>query len=281
MCEITIGSDTGGSCRTPAAFCGIVGFKPSRQRISTEGAFPLSSTLDSIGPMARSVADCEKADAVMAGDDYVEREPASLSGLRIGLPKGMPLERLDDVVARAFDVAIKALAAAGARIVEFAMPELDGMVEVNTRYGGIVPAEAFAVHHEHLEKHPDMIDPNVRARIERARTVSAGDYIEMLRRRAMLVREADVRIADFDAVAMPTAQIVPPLLSSVEKPEDWARTNAMSLRNTAIWNFFDCCAISLPLPSEAGPPAGLMLATRNGHDGRLFRIAAAAETVVS
>jgi aspartyl-tRNA(Asn)/glutamyl-tRNA(Gln) amidotransferase subunit A len=281
MCEIAIGSDTGGSTRAPAAFCGIVGFKPSRQRIPTEGAFPLSFTLDSIGPMARSVADCEKADAVMAGEDYVEREPAPFSGLRIGVPKGMPLDRLDDVVARAFEAALKSLTKAGANLVECALPELEGMTEVNTRYGGIVPAESYAVHRERLEKHGDMMDPNVRARIERARTVTAADYIEMIRRRAALVRAMDARIADFDAIAMPTTPIVPPLLSALEKPDDWGRTNAMSLRNTTIWNFFDCCAISLPLPSEAGLPSGLMLAAPNGQDRRLFRIAAAAERVVS
>jgi aspartyl-tRNA(Asn)/glutamyl-tRNA(Gln) amidotransferase subunit A len=281
MSEITIGSDTGGSCRTPAAFCGIVGFKPSRQRIPTDGAFPLSFTLDSIGPMARSVADCEKADAVMAREEYVAREPASLSGLRIGIPKGMPLDRLDDVVARAFEAALKALTAAGARLVDCPLPELESMVDVNTRYGGIAPAEAYAIHRERLDKHGEMIDPNVRARIERARTVTAADYIAMIRTRAGLVRAMDARIADLDVVAMPTTPIVPPLLSALEKPDDWGRTNAMSLRNTTIWNFFDCCAISLPLPSEAGLPAGLMLAARNGQDRRLFSIAAAAERVVS
>jgi aspartyl-tRNA(Asn)/glutamyl-tRNA(Gln) amidotransferase subunit A len=276
MSEITIGSDTGGSCRTPAAFCGIVGFKPSRQRIPTDGAFPLSFTLDSIGPMARSVADCEKADAVMAGEEYVAREPASLSGLRVGIPKGMPLDRLDDVVARAFEAALKALTAAGARLVDCPLPELESMVDVNTRYGGIAPAEAYAIHRERLDKHGEMIDPNVRARIERARTVTAADYIAMIRTRAGLVRAMDARIADLDVVAMPTTPIVPPLLSALEKPDDWGRTNAMSLRNTTIWNFFDCCAISLPIPGAA-LPAGLMLAARNGHDRELFAIAEAAE----
>jgi aspartyl-tRNA(Asn)/glutamyl-tRNA(Gln) amidotransferase subunit A len=121
----------------------------------------------------------------------------------------------------------------------------------------------------------------VRARIERARTVTAADYIEMIRRRTVLVRAMDARIAEFDVIAMPTAPIVPPLLSAVEKPDEWGRTNAMSLRNTTIWNFFDCCAVSLPLPSEAGLPAGLMLAARNGQDRRLFRISEAAERLVA
>jgi aspartyl-tRNA(Asn)/glutamyl-tRNA(Gln) amidotransferase subunit A len=93
MCDIAIGSDTGGSTRIPAALCGVVGFKPSKQRISTEGAFPLSYTLDSIGPIARTVADCATADAVMAGDDFAPLAAAPLSGLRFGIPQGLPLER--------------------------------------------------------------------------------------------------------------------------------------------------------------------------------------------
>ncbi len=277
MCEIAIGSDTGGSCRTPAAFCGIVGFKPSRQRIPTDGAFPLSFTLDSIGPMARSVSDCEKADAVMAGEEYVEREPAPLSNLRIGIPQGMPLDRLDEQVSRTFDAALKRLSAAGARLIECTLPEFGSMAEVNARYGGIAPAEAFPVHRERLEKYGDMIDPNVRLRIERARTLSAADYIDMIQKRAALVRAMDARIADFDVLVMPTVPIVAPVLATLEKPDEWARTNAMSLRNTTIWNFFDACAISLPLPREGGLPTGLMLVARNGQDRRLFRIARTTE----
>ena len=98
MCEIAIGSDTGGSTRIPAALCGIVGWKPSKQRVPTEGAFPLSTTLDSIGPMARTVADCARADAVMAGEAWRELEPVNLQGLRIGIPLEFPLEDLDDTV---------------------------------------------------------------------------------------------------------------------------------------------------------------------------------------
>src|SRR5215468_5875756 len=102
MCEISIGTDTGGSVRIPAALCGLVGFKPSRQRVPTDGAFPLSKTLDSIGPIARSVADCAKADAIMAGEEFVPTDPAPLGGLRMGLVQGFPLEKLDDTVAKRF-----------------------------------------------------------------------------------------------------------------------------------------------------------------------------------
>jgi aspartyl-tRNA(Asn)/glutamyl-tRNA(Gln) amidotransferase subunit A len=281
MCEITIGSDTGGSCRTPAAFCGITGYKPSRQRIPTDGAFPLSFTLDSIGPMARSVADCEKADAVMARETYVAREPAPLSALRIGVVQGMPLDKLDEPVARGFEAALKRLSAAGARLIDCEFNEIGDMTNVNTRYGGIAPAEAFAVHRERLEKYGDMVDPNVRKRIERAQALGAADYIEMIRRRNALARAMDARLADFDVVAMPTSPMVAPLLAELDNPEEWGRRNAMSLRNTTIWNFFDACSISLPLPRDGALPAGLMLSARNGQDARLFRIAEAAERVLA
>src|SRR6185436_11369305 len=98
MCEIAIGTDTGGSCRAPAAFCGTVGFKPTKARVPTDGAFPLSYTLDSIGSFAMSVARCAAADAVMAGESPWRLEPASLNGLKLGILQGMPLDNLDDTV---------------------------------------------------------------------------------------------------------------------------------------------------------------------------------------
>jgi aspartyl-tRNA(Asn)/glutamyl-tRNA(Gln) amidotransferase subunit A len=276
MCDIAIGSDTGGSTRIPAALCGIVGFKPSRRRIPTQGAFPLSFTLDSIGPMARTVADCFNADAVMAGEEAEALEPAPLANLRVGVAQGPPLERLDDTVAKRFPAALARLEKAGVRLSDEALPLLERMAAVNAK-GGVLPAEALAVHRERLSRRADAIDPNVRVRLERARAIAAADYVEMTRERGDLVRAMDARLADLDVLAMPTVPIVAPLLSEVAAPDAFARKNALVLRNTTIWNFFDCCAITLPLPREGGLPCGLMLVGRNGHDRRLFRIAAAVE----
>jgi aspartyl-tRNA(Asn)/glutamyl-tRNA(Gln) amidotransferase subunit A len=122
MCDIAIGTDTGGSVRTPAALCGLVGFKPSRQRVPTEGAFPLSKTLDSIGPIARNVADCAKADAIMAGEEFTPLETNALAGVRFGLPEGLLLERLDDIVAPAFAAAVARLDAGGVRLSHEKLP---------------------------------------------------------------------------------------------------------------------------------------------------------------
>jgi aspartyl-tRNA(Asn)/glutamyl-tRNA(Gln) amidotransferase subunit A len=280
MCQIAVGSDTGGSCRTPAAFCGIVGYKPSRQRIPTTGAFPLSYTLDSIGPMAKSVADCAAADSVMANEAYRVLYPAPLANLRIGIVQGTPLEKLDGLVEKRFAAALDRLGKTGVRLSDVRLSEIDAMNEVNARGGGITPTEAFTVHRGRLDRRGDDIDQNVRRRIERARSNSAADYIEMLRGRAELIRAVDARMADVDALMVPTTATVAPVLAELENPEEFARGNAMSLRNTAMWNFFDSCAISLPLPREGDLPTGLMLIARNGHDHRLFRIAAAVEKAV-
>jgi aspartyl-tRNA(Asn)/glutamyl-tRNA(Gln) amidotransferase subunit A len=280
MCEITIGSDTGGSTRIPAALCGIVGYKPSRQRISTEGAFPLSYSIDSIGPMARSVADCARADAVMAGDEFAAPEPAPLAGLRMGIPQGAPIENLDATVGKRFPAALDRLKGSGVRLSDEKLALLEGMAKVNSK-GGVQPAEAFAVHRELLERRADDIDQNVRARLERARNVSAADFIDMVRGRAELIRAMDARLADVDVLVLPTTPIVSPLLADVEKQDEFFRQNANLLRNTVIANFFDLCAITLPLPREGGLPTGLMLIARNGHDRRLFAIAAAVERLLA
>jgi aspartyl-tRNA(Asn)/glutamyl-tRNA(Gln) amidotransferase subunit A len=276
MCEIAIGSDTGGSLRIPGALCGLVGFKPSRQRISTAGVFPLAQNIDSVGPIARSVADCAKADAVMAGDNFKPLEPAPLANLRVGIAQGLPLENLDETVAKRFPQAIDRLERAGARLSNEKLALLDGMVRVNSR-GGVQPAEAFTLHRDRLDRRGADIDANVRARLERARNISAADYIEMVNERAALIAKMDARLADIDVLALPTTPMVAPTIEEMTPPDVFARKNAMLLRNTSIWNFFDCCAISLPLPREGGLPTGLMLVVRNGHDRRLFRIAAAVE----
>src|SRR5690349_19861781 len=278
MCEIAIGTDTGGSVRVPAALCGIVGFKPSRQRVPTQGAFPLSKTLDSIGPLARSVADCAKADAILAGEQFAALEPIALDGLRVGLPDGLLLERLDDIVAPAFKAAIARLDGSGARISHEPLPLLDDWVAVNEK-GGVIPPEACAVHRDRLRRRGADVDPNVRVRIERGCAVSEADFAETLRERRRLVAAMEARLAGLDALVMPTTTIVAPTVAEVQDPKVFAARNAAVLRNTSMVNFFDLCAISLPLPAPL--PVGLMLVARNGQDHRLLRIAEAVTQLVA
>lgn len=280
MCEIAIGSDTGGSTRIPAALCGIVGYKPSRQRIPTEGVFPLSYTLDSIGCMASTVALCAAADAAMAGEASFVLQLAPLMNLRVGITQGAVLDRLDDTVSKRFSAALDRLEKAGVRLSAEKLPLIERMNEIN-RKGGVLLPEALSIHRAQLARRGGDIDPNVRARLERAAAVSAPDYIAMKRERAALIGAMDARLADLDVLAMPTTAIVAPRIADLSEAEAFARQNAILLRNTTPWNFFDCCAISLPLPRDGALPAGFMLAARNGYDRRLFRIAAAMERIIS
>jgi aspartyl-tRNA(Asn)/glutamyl-tRNA(Gln) amidotransferase subunit A len=279
MCEIAIGTDTGGSTRIPAALCGIVGFKPSKSRVPTDGAFPLSYTLDSVGPMARTVAGCAAADAVMAGEEPRAPEPAPVAGLRLGIAQGLPLDDLDETVSARFAAATARLGKAAARLSDETIDLFEAMLQANAR-GGFSPPEAYSIHRERLAQHGGDVDPNVRARIERGREMTAADYVALARERARLVRVMDARLADVDALVMPTTPIVAPKMSDVATPETFMPKNFLLLRNPSIVNFFDLCAISLPLRRE-GLPVGLMLVARNRHDHRLFRIAAAVERILA
>ena len=276
MCEIAIGTDTGGSTRIPAALCGLVGWKPSKQRVPTDGAFPLSFTLDSIGPMAKSVAECALADAVMAGEAAPMLDPVSLSGLRLGIWQGMPFDGIDETVSAAWSAAVARLAQAGVRFSDEKIPLVDDMMQVNAK-GGFAPTEAFSIHRERLKHRGAGVDPFIRVRIERGGTVPSYDYIDMAQTRRRLVQAMDARIAPFDALVLPTTPIVAPKLAEVAEPDEFGRKNALLLRNTNPVNFFDLCAISLPLPRQNGLSTGFMLVGRNGQDRRLFNIAAAVE----
>ena len=169
----------------------------------------------------------------MAAEEPRPLEPARLAGQRLGIAQGLPLEHLDRDVAREFSAATARLDAAGVRLTDEAFPQFGGMLAINAK-GGFAPAEAFAVHRDLLESHGPEYDPNVRARIERCRNLSAADYVLMSRERARLIREMDLRLEALDALVMPTTAIVAPKISEVATPETFGRKNMMVLRNT-IW----------------------------------------------
>lgn len=276
MCEISIGTDTGGSTRIPAALCGVVGYKPTAHRVPTHGAFPLSPTLDSIGPIAQSVEVCAKADAILAGEEPWTLEPIDLCGLRLGVPLGLALEELDPSVASRFDAFLADLGRAGVRISEIEFPIFDDLARVQSA-ATIATVEAYRIHREIIAAHGSMYDPIVRARIETGSAVSDAAYARMLQDRGALVSAMEVALAEVDALILPTTPIVSPAMAEIATPRGFARTNRLLLRNTAIANFFDLCAISLPMPNASALPAGLMLFGRRGQDRKLFCIAAPIE----
>ena len=275
MCELTIGSDTGGSTRIPAALCGITGFKPSKQRVPTDGAFPLSVTLDSVGPMGRSVKDCADADAIMAGDEPDTIVAASPGSIRLGIAQGFPTNDLDKTVSERFSRAIAKLAKAGIRLSDETIPLLDEMADLVST-GWLPPPEGLAIHQDRLKRRAADFDPAIRVRLERAAAMPAAQYIATLQRRADLIRKLDSRLADLDGLLMPTTPIVAPTIDEVADPAVFTAKNLLLLRNTAIGNCFDLCAITLPIPGN-GLPVGLMILAPNGEDRRLFRIASAIE----
>ncbi len=280
MAALAIGSDTGGSCRIPAALCGLVGFKPTASRIPLAGAFPLSKSLDSIGAFGRSVACIALADAIMAGEDSRAPVAGAASRLSLALPQTFLLEGLDDTVAGAFEKALKALRDAGAGIDEIAVEEI-GELPTIARGGGIVTTEALAVHRARIESRGDAIDPRVRARILMASEVSGADYVSFVEKRAELIARFARRMAHYDALIMPTVPIVAPPFSAFEEDEDYVRLNRLLLRNPSCFNLLDGCAISLPCHRAGGAPVGLMLASSQGRDQHLLDTAATVEAALA
>ena len=278
MCEIAIGTDTGGSTRIPAALCGVVGYKPTKNRIPTEGAFPLSPTFDSIGPIARSVADCAETDVVLAGEPPWTIDPVSLGGLRLGIPQGMPLEELDATVAGQFETAVVRLSEAGALVSDAQFPIFDDMARVNS-VATIPTAEAYRIHRQLMAARGAEYDPFIRSRIEMGSAVSDQDYAGMLSNRNALVSAMDSRLREYDALVLPTTPIVAPAMAEISSHDAFKKANRLLLRNTAIANFFDLCAISIPIPGGA-LPVGLMLFARAGKDRRLFEISASVERML-
>jgi aspartyl-tRNA(Asn)/glutamyl-tRNA(Gln) amidotransferase subunit A len=257
----------------------VVGYKPTARLVPKEGAFPLSFTLDSIGPLARNVALCALTHDVLAGTKASVPAPASLSGIRLGILAGPLLEELDATVGKAFDQALARLGKAGARVTEFRTELLAQMQTANAK-GGLPPAEAMAVHAPYFESRKADFDPRVWQRINLANSMTVSDYIQLLRDRARLAGGWDDESAAFDAVILPTTPDVAPIIAEANASDDafFAR-NARGLRNTAFANFFDLCAISLPMPTS-GLPAGLQLAARHGEDKRLFAMALAVEAAL-
>jgi aspartyl-tRNA(Asn)/glutamyl-tRNA(Gln) amidotransferase subunit A len=274
-----LGTDTGGSCRIPAAYNGIVGYKPTQRRVPLDGGVPLSFTLDSFGPLANSVQCCAALDAVLADEPIPQLRPWPIKGMRLAVPTTVVLDDLDDAVAKTFERAIETLSRAGAQIERIEMPEFLDVGVMNTK-GGFAAVESYAWHRYLLTSKGDVYDPRVSARILRGEAVSAADYIDLVNARRSLIMRAAARLAPYDALLMPTTANTPPRIADLADDKAYAVANLRSLRNCSLINMIDGCAISIPAHREGEVPVGVMLAASAGADRRIFELAAGMEAAI-
>ena len=272
MAVAALGTDTGGSVRIPAAVCGIVGFKPTARRVPIDGVVPLSTSLDSIGPLANSVECCAIVDAVFAGESIAVPEAVPLAGLRFGVPRQFVMDELDPAVAKAFERACNALATKGVRVEQVDLPQLNELPAINAK-GGFAASEAFAWHQKLIARRGNVYDPLVHPRIMRGKEMSAADYIDLLAARASLQKRVSAVTQNYDAIVMPTCAIVAPTIEEVSTADGFTRKNMLLLRNTTVGNFLDRCAISLPCHAPGELPVGFMLMGEAMADKRVLAMA--------
>ena len=280
MAAMGLGTDTGGSVRTPAALCGLSGFKPSASRVAKDGTFPLSTTLDSIGPIARSVACCALVDSILAGAAPRVPPALPLKGLRLGVVQDFVLDGLDGPVAQAFGRALGRLSQAGALVSDLRFEALRRLPQIN-RKGGLVVAEAYALHRELIARRQAEYDPRVASRTLRGADMSAADYIDVLTERAAMIAESARLAAPYDALLMPTVIMVAPAIAPLEADDKlYASTNLAMVRNPSVVNFLDGCALSIPCQQPGDAPVGLSLVGQHGDDRRLLALGLALESAL-
>ena len=282
LVPVAMGTDTGGSVRIPAALNGIVGYKATRGRHAMGGVYPLAKSLDSLGPLCRSVRDAVWIDAAMRGltaPDIIERP---LEGLELVVPENVVFDGAETGVVTAFEAALARLQKAGATVSRFVFPAFNEIFDLMTRYGPLVTAEAFALHHERLAgPDADRMDPRVVLRTRLGSKTTLPDYLATLAARSRLIADVERLVGD-RLIAFPTvAHVAPPIRPLEQDDELFFATNNKTLRNTALGNFLDWCGVSIPCGTgEAGMPVGLLLSATARHDEALLGAALAAEAVI-
>ncbi len=279
MCAMGLGSDTRGSVRQPAALCGIVGFKPTQRRVPCDGAFPLSTTLDSVGPLANTVACCAAYDAILSASPASPLPEIPAAGLRFLLPRGALLEDLEPEVGRAFEAALARLSAAGALIEERPVPAFDRQAEY-FKAGGYAGAEAYAIHRRWEDRIAEY-DPRVAKRVLMGREIGAADYIDLGQLRAEYIRTVEAIAAPYDGFLMPTSPVVAPTIAEADASDEaYFGANARILRNPGVVNFLDGCAVTVPCQAPGDAPVGLSVFGPAMTDRRVLAAAAAVEKVL-
>ncbi len=280
MAVVAIGTDTGGSVRIPAALCGLTGFKPTARRVPIAGAYPLSFSLDSIGPLAGSVADCALTDAILAGSSELPPAPPDPARLRFYAPTTIVLDDADAHVRTTFARALASLRDAGAIVEEGPLPALEMVANVQ-RGGGFPGVEAYWWHREMLASEEGRYDPQIARRILRAQAITAGDYIDLQRARAAYIAALAEQSAGYDALLWPTVAIAAPPIADLLADDDvYARVNLLVLRNTSMVNAADGCALTVPMHAPGTAPAGLMIVGPGDADRRILAIGATLEAVL-
>ena len=279
MSAATIGSDTGGSTRAPAVYCGIVGLKPTTTRMPSNGIYPLSTSFDAAGPMGHSTDCCAVMDDIMAGGAGRAETPFPVAGLRLAIPRGYLFDELDPEVAAGFEAAVARLSAAGAAISDIRLDVLEELRPAN-RPKSIVSAEAFAIHRDQLAARRDGYDPYVATRLDGGSDILAADYIAMHRERDATCAAVQAVTRPFDALVLPTSPCVPPKITALDTTEALMKASARVLRNTALSNYLDRPTITIPCHRAEEAPVGLSLMGSRHHDRRLLAIAAGVEGIV-
>lgn len=272
---IGLGSDTGGSIRVPAALNGIVGFKNTARLVPTTGALPLSTTLDTVCAMTRTVRDAILAHEVLSARRVPQgRRP--LSGYRLAVVKSLMQDSMDATVTRAFERSLNTFKAAGARIDEIALTELNELAPMMST-GGFSPAEGYAWHRELLDRDSARYDPRVLQRLMRGSGMKAHEYIDLMQARRQWMDRVEKALLGYDAVLSPTTPITGPKISDVapgaERDAEFFRVNGLLLRNTSAVNTLDGCGISLPCHAPGELPVGLMAWHAAMHDDTILQLA--------
>jgi aspartyl-tRNA(Asn)/glutamyl-tRNA(Gln) amidotransferase subunit A len=280
---VGLGSDTGGSIRIPAALCGLVGFKSTARLVPTAGALPLSTTLDTVCAITRSVRDAALVHEVLA-DRHVALAGKPLSASRFAVPRCLMQDGLDATVASAFEHSLRVLRAAGAEIVEIDLDEINDLAGINAT-GGLSAAESFAWHRHLIVQRQSDYDPRVALRILKGASMSAADYIDLLAARQQWISRMNKRMSGFDAMLSPTVPMVAPAIADlIDNDAAFFRVNGLLLRNPAVVNMLDGCAISLPCytPDQVQNqlPVGLMLWHSALHDDGILDAALQVEAAL-
>lgn len=276
LAPLAIGSDTGGSVRIPAAWYDLVGLKTTHGRLPLTGVVPLCESLDTIGPLCRSVEDAALALAALEDGQPADLAGASLAGAPIAVLRGVALDDLRPEPAEGFDRALKAFAAAGARIEDLEAPEVPLVLALA---GIVFSTEAYAIWREVIEAAPEKMFPEILARFRGGRDHSGADYVAALREMARLRRSWAARVAGYDAVILPTSPILPPDVDRLLSDRAYYVTeNLLALRNTRIGNMLGLCALTLP---TGVPAAGVQLLGPAGGEERLLRLGHAAEAALA